>query len=99
MSGIFKALVARAVLLACVMSASAQAQQRPEALGGPRRDGQAPAILVDQVPSPVYRLPGARQKADSDALIRKQTAAIMELSEKIDRLDKRVSDLEARIKK
>jgi hypothetical protein len=99
MDAMCKALAVVAAVSCCAVGA--KAQQRPE-YGGGQTPNQVPRIVVDRPPAPGLPPPNlarAGTPSSSDELIRKQTEAILELSQKLDRLDRRVSELEARGKK
>jgi hypothetical protein len=72
-------------LFGCCVTAAAQ--QKPQYLGG------TPALQAPQ--QAASNAPGIRAGSPED-LLRKQTAAIVELSQKIDRLERRVAELEAK---
>jgi hypothetical protein len=81
--------LAAATLLVCSLT-PAGAQQRPSALD------QLPGRIGERSQVPEHGGMRGTGTSTADDLIRKQTAAIVELSERIGRLEKRVAALEAR---
>lgn len=88
--------LASAAIAACACCTTlAVAQQRPAYLGGPQPAAQAPSQAPQRAPG---EPPGAIATS-ADDVIRKQTSAIVELAERVNALEKRVAELEAKGKK